>query len=185
LARSCDPTYSRSPLADGPPDAIDLHRLRLLMVRDFLFAPKGQTHTSPGQRPRTTEAKYMPQAVKGRHRPGGRHVSRGPVAPRQGFADWCRSWVPRALPWADMWLPLRGDGRPAQLQDSRFGLAKGRGRFTGAQRRFSRIRYGLPGVPAACGASDSKSHPELPRACRGRATSYVDAWTSSVFCVPR
>jgi hypothetical protein len=63
--------------------------------------------------------------LKGRHRSGGRHVSRGPVAPLQGFADWRRSWVPRALPWADMWLPLRGGGRTAQLQKAQSRLGNG------------------------------------------------------------
>src|SRR5205814_1879608 len=66
------------------------------------------------------------QAQKGRHGWGGRDVSRGPVAPFQGFADWCRSWVPRGLPWADMWLPRWGDGRNSQHQNWRFGLANAR-----------------------------------------------------------
>jgi hypothetical protein len=103
---------------DGP-------RSRFLMLRDLHFAPKGQPHTSRGRRPRTNETRYMSQALKGRRRSGGRHVSGDPVAPFQGFADWWRSWVPRALPWAGMWLPLRGDGRTAQPQNSRFGSVRG------------------------------------------------------------
>jgi hypothetical protein len=56
-------------------------RRRVLMLRYLHFAPTGQAHTSRGQRPRINEAKYMSLALKGRHRSGGRHVARGPVAP--------------------------------------------------------------------------------------------------------
>ena len=49
------------------------------------FARKGQRHTSRGQRPRTSAAKNMSQALQGRHKWVDLYVSRWPVAPFQSF----------------------------------------------------------------------------------------------------
>ena len=51
----------------------------------------------------------MPHALKGRHK------GHGLVAPFQGLITGGSS-RPRALPWADLWLPLRGGGPNSQHQ---------------------------------------------------------------------
>ena len=72
------------------------------MLRCLLFAPNGAATLQPRASPWEDDPD-MPHALKGRRK---RHAL---VAPFQGFiAGGSRS--PRALPWANLWLPLLGGG---------------------------------------------------------------------------
>ena len=64
------------------------------------FCPEGAEQISPGQRPGTTKSNRT-QALKGRHK--------APKLFRPFRAQVNMRPDPRALPWADLWLPLRGE----------------------------------------------------------------------------
>ena len=66
----------------------------------FVFRPEGAKQISPGQRPGfRSHVDLSPERAK---------QLRGLVPPLQGWSSVGTSRS-RALPWADMWLPLRGE----------------------------------------------------------------------------
>ncbi len=90
-------------------------RWRVLVLRFFGdFAPKGPEQTSPGQRPGNVNVDQTARALKGRN-------IASIVPPLQGSISFDFGSFPMALPWADMWLPLRG-GQTAPHQNWRVGL---------------------------------------------------------------
>ena len=78
---------------------------------DGFFAPKGHNKSAQGNA-LGGETEYDLEALKGRNRLL--------LPPFQGYRFF-RGRLPRALPWADLWLPLRGDGNRATSQDARPG----------------------------------------------------------------
>jgi len=76
-------------------------RLRVLVLRISDFAPKGPRQISPGQRPGYGDVHQIVGALKGRN-------TAAIVSPFQGSRFVRFPLFPRALPWAGMWLPLRG-----------------------------------------------------------------------------
>ena len=69
----------------------------------WYFAPKGQRHNSPGHRPgKTNEGRFL--SPEGATQKCNGHL----VMPFQGVGIVFPS-EPRALPWADLFWPLRGE----------------------------------------------------------------------------
>jgi hypothetical protein len=109
-------------------------------VSQARVAPKGRNPSAQGNALgfRIQENR---QALKGRNSPGGPNEFR-PFRARIRFA----SGLPRALPWADEWLPLWGETRPSvPLTDWHWGYE----RFAPVRCVCSARRFGGFGPPSA------------------------------------
>ena len=93
------------------------------------FAPKGQPQISPGQRPGCRDNE-VPVALKGRNKERTEAVSPACCAP--SGLEFSRRSRPRAalrgerrsaLPWADLWLPLRGEYLSSAMRRLSTGLS--------------------------------------------------------------
>jgi hypothetical protein len=98
----------------------------VLMLRCFGFRPKGAEQIGPGQRPGNGNSRGK-QALKGRNE--GLAMLRP-----YGHGRMCCNG-PRAMPGADLWLPLRGEYTRSPLQ-IRWLLM--------TLRNFGRLRCGRP-----------------------------------------
>ncbi len=116
-------------------------------------------------------------ALKGRHK-------RGIVRPLQGQYPRGRPGViihgppiPRALPWADLWKPLRGDGATlAQHQNLRFGLVclQCHPALNRAEKTCPRLQNGnVAGEPKSAGTTETKplASRDAPRQMRAVTSS--------------
>jgi hypothetical protein len=86
-----------------------------LTLRFLHFALKGQPHHSAGQRPGKKTAKYNFRALKGRHKLSLARATRANCRALSGLVVHVKR-VPRALPWAVMWLPFQGEMPKAEAR---------------------------------------------------------------------
>ena len=98
----------------GEPDA------RIPRLGCSSFAPKGQPHPSPGQRPGFRQSTELQRALeRATHSPIDARGEPNLCRPFQGLPSAIVLLGPRALPWADMSLPLSGRNANAEHQKAR------------------------------------------------------------------
>ena len=124
----------RLDLSESDHERLEQLHPRVLKLRILGFCPEGARQISPGQRTGDRSTIRIHQALKGRNtlrrllfcldrlRRTIAGIDR-PVGPFQGMG-YSHVSVPRALPWADLWLPRRGDRRKRNFKTRERGFNK-------------------------------------------------------------